>query len=385
MVSPIRVAVTGAAGQIGYALIFRLASGQVFGPQQPIILHLIEVPPVMPALDGVMMELDDCAFPTLAGVEKADSSHLEDGFRDCNFVLCVGSVPRKEGMERGDLIRVNGPIFTSTGKAIQAAAAPDVRVVGDRQSVQHELPDRHAPCAEDSPRAMVCHDAARSEPGRQPTGAQGRRRRRTASGTSASGETIRRRNFPISITRRSTAGRRRRSSATRRGSKARSSRRVQKRGAAVIKARGASSAASAANAVDRHGQKHRHADRRGDCISAAVCSDGSYGVDAGLIFGYPLTTDGKTLEDSAGSDAQRLRPRRRSTRRWPSFAANATRSRTCCRAERRREGSPRPKSGRRRLRRRRDGRASVSNGCLPVRPRGSDSSLRGRRKRLGPA
>ncbi len=129
MASPIRVAVTGAAGQIGYALIFRLASGQVFGPQQPVILHLIEVPPVMPSLDGVMMELDDCAFPTLAGVVKADSSHLEDGFRDCNFVLCVGSVPRKEGMERGDLIRVNGPIFTSTGKAIEAAAASDVRVV----------------------------------------------------------------------------------------------------------------------------------------------------------------------------------------------------------------------------------------------------------------
>src|SRR5271170_4515840 len=129
MTSPIRVAVTGAAGQIGYALIFRIASGEVFGTKQPVILHLVEVPPVMGALDGVMMELDDCAFPTLAGVVKADSNHLEDGFRDCHFILCVGSVPRKEGMERGDLIRVNGPIFTSTGKAIQAAAAADVRVL----------------------------------------------------------------------------------------------------------------------------------------------------------------------------------------------------------------------------------------------------------------
>ena len=96
MTSPIRVAVTGAAGQIGYALVFRIASGQVFGPDQPVILHLIEVPPVMSALDGVEMELDDCAFPALAGVVKADSEHLEDGFADCNFVLCIGSVPRKK-------------------------------------------------------------------------------------------------------------------------------------------------------------------------------------------------------------------------------------------------------------------------------------------------
>ena len=129
MKAPIRVAVTGAAGNIGYALIFRLASGEVFGPDQPVILHLVEMPPVLPALDGVEMELDDCAFPTLAGVVKADSDHLEDGFGDCNWVLCVGSVPRKAGMERGDLIRINGPIFTSTGKAINDASAKDVRVL----------------------------------------------------------------------------------------------------------------------------------------------------------------------------------------------------------------------------------------------------------------
>lgn len=128
MTAPIRVAVTGAAGQIGYAMIFRIASGEVFGPNQPVILHLVEVPPVLPALTGVQMELDDCAFPTLAGVVKADSDHLEDGFRDCNFVICVGSVPQ-DGMERSDLIRINGPIFTKTGQAIQNAAAKDVRVL----------------------------------------------------------------------------------------------------------------------------------------------------------------------------------------------------------------------------------------------------------------
>ena len=129
MKPPIRIAVTGAAGNIGYAMVFRLASGAILGPDQPVILHLVEIPPVLSALDGVEMELDDCAFPTLAGVVKADSDHLEDGFGDCNLVLCVGSVPRKKGMERGDLIRVNGPIFTSTGKAINAAAAKDVRIL----------------------------------------------------------------------------------------------------------------------------------------------------------------------------------------------------------------------------------------------------------------
>ncbi|MCA9110586.1 MAG: malate dehydrogenase, partial [Planctomycetaceae bacterium] len=129
MPAPIHVAVTGAAGNIGYALVFRLASGEVFGPDQPVVLHLVEIPPVLKALDGVEMELDDCAFPTLAGVVKADSDHLEDGFADCNWVLCVGSIPRGKGMERGDLIRVNGPIFTNTGKAINNAAAKDVRVL----------------------------------------------------------------------------------------------------------------------------------------------------------------------------------------------------------------------------------------------------------------
>ncbi len=129
MKPPIRVAVTGAAGQIGYALLFRLASGEIFGCDQPVILHLVELPQALGALDGIEMELDDCAFDTLAGVVKADSDHLEDGFANCNYVLCVGSVPRKAGMERGDLIRINGPIFVNTGKAINNAAAKDVKVL----------------------------------------------------------------------------------------------------------------------------------------------------------------------------------------------------------------------------------------------------------------
>ena len=124
---PIRVAVTGAAGQIGYALLFRIASGQMFGPSQPVILHLIEIEPALPALEGVCMELDDCAFPLLKGtVPTAD---LDVGFNGVNWALLVGSVPRKQGMERGDLLGINGKIFTGQGQAIQNNAASDVRTL----------------------------------------------------------------------------------------------------------------------------------------------------------------------------------------------------------------------------------------------------------------
>src|SRR5512135_2628647 len=124
--SPIRVAVTGAAGQIGYALLFRIASGGVFGPNQPVILHLIEIEPALPALQGVLMELDDCAFPLLKGVVA--TANLDEGFRSVNWALLVGSIPRKAGMERKDLLGINGKIFIGQGQAIQRNAAKDVRV-----------------------------------------------------------------------------------------------------------------------------------------------------------------------------------------------------------------------------------------------------------------
>src|SRR5262245_45268275 len=125
--SPIRVAVTGAAGQIGYALIFRIASGAMFGPNQPVILHLIEIEAVLPALNGVVMELDDCAFPLLKGV--VPTANLAEGFRGVNWALLVGSVPRKAGMERKDLLGINGKIFIGQGQSIQKSAASDVRVL----------------------------------------------------------------------------------------------------------------------------------------------------------------------------------------------------------------------------------------------------------------
>src|SRR5579862_8059257 len=125
--SPLHVAVTGAAGQIGYSLLFRIASGAMFGPQQPVILHLIEIEPALPALGGVVLELDDCAFPLLKSVVTTAS--LEEGFRGVNWALLVGSIPRKAGMERKDLLGINGKIFIGQGRAIQKNAAPDVRVL----------------------------------------------------------------------------------------------------------------------------------------------------------------------------------------------------------------------------------------------------------------
>src|SRR6478736_4505775 len=125
--SPIRVAVTGAAGQIGYSLLFRIASGSMFGPDQPVILHLIEIEPALPALNGVVMELDDCAFPLVKGI--VPTANLDEGFRGVNWALLVGSVPRKAGMERKDLLGINGKIFIGQGQAIQKNAARDVRVV----------------------------------------------------------------------------------------------------------------------------------------------------------------------------------------------------------------------------------------------------------------
>src|SRR2546423_14889130 len=125
--NPLRVAVTGAAGQIGYSLIFRIASGAMFGPKQPVILHLIEIEPALPSLAGVVMELDDCAFPLIKGI--VPTANLDEGFRGVNWALLVGSIPRKANMERKDLLSINGKIFIGQGQAIQKNAASDARIL----------------------------------------------------------------------------------------------------------------------------------------------------------------------------------------------------------------------------------------------------------------
>ncbi|MEZ6045829.1 MAG: malate dehydrogenase [Planctomycetaceae bacterium] len=280
MKAPIRVAVTGAAGQIGYALLFRIASGQVFGADQPVILHLVEVPPVMAALDGVEMELDDCAFPTLAGVVKADSDHLEQGFGDCNFVLCVGSVPRKAGMERGDLIRVNGPIFTNTGKAIQAAAAKDVRVVvvGNPCNTNCLIAMANAP---DVPRdrwyAMTMLDENRA----------------VTQLAKKSGKTVCDvKNLTIWGNHSATqypdfCNHRQPTAADVIGDeswlKETFIETVQKRGAAVIQARGASSATRRLRMPIIDTVKNIMPYSRRGNFQCAICGDGSYGIEEGLI------------------------------------------------------------------------------------------------------
>jgi malate dehydrogenase len=283
--------VTGAAGQIGYSLIFRIASGEVFGPNQPVVLHLVEVPPAMGALEGVHMELDDCAFPTLAGVVKADSDHLEDGFRNCNYVVCVGSIPRKQGMERGDLIKINGPIFTSTGRAIAAAAASDVKVlvVGNPCNTNALIAMHNAPgVPSDRFYAMTRLDENRA------VSLLARKSGQPVSAVSnlaiwGNHSATQYPDFyqakiggkPVTQVIGDQAWLQSEFLTT-----------VQQRGAAVIKARGASSAASAANAIVDNLKSIHTPTPSGQWFSAAVCSDGSYGVDPGLISSFPLTTNG---------------------------------------------------------------------------------------------
>ena len=179
MTTPIRVAVTGAGGQIGYALIFRIASGGLFGPDQPVALRLLEITPALPALNGTLMELEDCAFPLLADVKATDKA--EEAFDGADWVILVGGLPRKDGMSRADLIRANGPIFTGQGKAINDAAGPERPRPDRRQPVQHQLPDRPVARPEGPRRPLVRHDPARPEPRRVAAREEGGRARRPRS------------------------------------------------------------------------------------------------------------------------------------------------------------------------------------------------------------
>jgi malate dehydrogenase len=289
--APVHVTVTGAAGQIGYSLVFRIASGQLLGPDQPIVLRLLEIEPAMKGLQGVAMELDDCAFPLLS--DMVLTSNTEEAFDGTSWALLVGSVPRKAGMERGDLLSINGGIFAPQGKAIQNKAARDVRilVVGNPCNTNCLIARSNAP---DVPAerwfAMTRLDENR-----------------------ATTQLAKKANVPVaSVTNMAIWGNH---SATQYPD-ARNARiggrptfevikdhawlkgefisAVQKRGAAVIEARGLSSAASAANAVIESVSSIRTATPRGDWTSLAVCSKGEYGTPEGLQFGFPVATDGTT-------------------------------------------------------------------------------------------
>jgi malate dehydrogenase len=291
--TPIRVAVTGAAGQIGYSLLFRIASGAMFGPDQPVILHLIEIEPALKVLNGVVMELDDCAFPLLKGVVA--TANLDEGFRGVNWSLLVGSVPRKQGMERKDLLGINGKIFIGQGKAIEKNAATDARVlvVGNPCNTNCLIAMNNAPGI---PRerwfAMTMLDQNRAK---------------TQLAQKAKVDVTQVSNIAIWGNHSSTmypdfynariSGR----PATdviqdEAWFKDTFIPTVQKRGAAIIEARGLSSAASAANAVVDTIRKLTTPTHPDDSFSVAICSDGSYGIEKGLMFSYPIRSNGSKWE-----------------------------------------------------------------------------------------
>lgn len=289
---PITVSVTGAAGQIGYALLFRIASGAMFGPDQPVALRLIEIEPAMNALQGVVMELADCAFPLLQSVTT--SSDLDEGFKGTNWALLVGSVPRGAGMERNDLLGINGKIFTGQGEAIGRSAADDVRVVvvGNPCNTNCLIAMQHASgVPNDRFFAMTRLDENRAKS-----------QLAVKAGVHSSAVT----NLCIWGNHSSTqypdfynakiAGKPATEVITDESWLQQTFiPAVQQRGSAIIKARGASSAASAANGVVDTVRSLCTPTPAGDWFSVAVCSTGAYGIDAGLIASMPIRTeDGKT-------------------------------------------------------------------------------------------
>jgi malate dehydrogenase len=290
MKAPIRVAVTGAAGQIGYALLFRIASGAMFGAEQPVILHLIEIEPALPTLQGVVMELQDCAFPLLKGI--VPTADLNVGFKDVNWALLVGSVPRKAGMERKDLLSINGKIFTGQGKAIAANAAKDVRilVVGN-------------PC---NTNCLIAMNNAKSIPADRWFAMTMLDQNRATSQLAAKAgvDTTAVSNVAVWGNHSSTMfpdyfnakiGGKPATEVIKHEIWFKDTfiPTVQQRGAAIIKARGLSSAASAANAVVDTVRNLVNPTPAGTCFSVGVCSDGSYGIEKGLIYSFPIVSDGK--------------------------------------------------------------------------------------------
>ncbi len=291
--TPIRVAVTGAAGQIGYSLLFRIASGAMFGPNQPVILHLIEVEQALGALQGVCMELDDCAFPLLKGI--VHTANLDEGFKGVNWALLVGAVPRKAGMERKDLLGINGKIFTGQGQAIAKNAASDIRVlvIGNpcntnaliaMNNAKGVSPDRFFAMT------MLDENRARTQLAKKASADVTAITNLAIWGNHSStmypdffNAKINGRPVPDVISHREWLEKD--FIAT-----------VQQRGAAIIKARGLSSAASAANAVVDTVRNLTTPTKSGDWFSVSICTPGDYGIEKGLIFSYPIRTDGRKWE-----------------------------------------------------------------------------------------
>jgi len=289
MSKPIRVVVTGAAGHIGYSLLPRIANGAMFGPDQPVFLHLVEIEPAMQALEGVVMELEDCAFPLLEGIKA--TSDLDAGFDGVNWALLVGSVPRGKGMERKDLLGINGKIFTGQGQAINRNAASDVRtlVVGNPCNTNCLIAMNSATdVPDDRWFAMTRLDENRAK--MQLADKAGVHSSEVTNMTIWGNHSATQ--YPDFYNAKIGG-----SPATEKISdeawlQSDFIETVQKRGAAVIQARGMSSAASAANAIIGTVQSLTTPTPEGDWHSVCVCSDGSYGMDKGLISSFPVRSDG---------------------------------------------------------------------------------------------
>ncbi|HEX6833452.1 MAG TPA: malate dehydrogenase [Rudaea sp.] len=298
MKSPVRVLVTGAAGQIGYALLFRIAAGDMLGKDQPVILHLLEITPALPALQGVVMELNDCAFPTLAGVVATDDVNV--AAKDVDYALLVGARPRGPGMERKDLLEANGAIFAPQGKALNAHAKRNVKVlvVGNPANTnaliaQSNAPDLDPNCF--SAMVRLDHNRALSQLAEK-TGAHTTDIRKvTIWGNHSSTQ------YP-DLHHATVKGDAALKLVDEKWYKETFIPTVQQRGAAIIKARGASSAASAASAAIDHMHTWVHGTADGDWASMAIPSDGSYGIQPGVIYGYPVTVKGGNATIVQGLD-----------------------------------------------------------------------------------
>lgn len=284
MKSPVRVTITGAAGQIGYQLAFRIASGQLLGSDQPVILQLLEIPPALPALQGVVMELDDCAFSTLAGVVATDDPNT--AFKDSDYALLVGARPRGPGMERKDLLQANAAIFSVQGRSISEHASRDIRVlvVGNPANTNALIASSNAPDID--PRNFTAmtrldHNRAKAQLAAKTNSHVNDIRRMTIWGNHSATQ------YPDihhAIV----------------DNKAASDLvdqawlsddfipTVQQRGAAIIEARGASSAASAASAAIDHMHDWALGTPDGDWVSMGIPADGSYGIDPGIVYSFPV-------------------------------------------------------------------------------------------------
>ena len=290
MRTPVRVAVTGAAGQIAYSLLFRIASGEMLGPDRPVILQLLEIPPALPALRGVVMEIDDCAYPLVHGSVVTDDPN--EAFRDARFAVLVGARPRSKGMERGDLLADNGRIFGPQGRALNEHAARDVKVlvVGNPANTNALITMKNAPDLDPSQFTAMTrldHNRAVARLAAHTSAAVGDVSRMTIWGNHSATQ------FP-DLRHATVGGRPAPELVSDAWVREEFIPGIQQRGAEIITARGLSSAASAGYAALSHMRDWVRGSRDGDWLSMAVPSDGSYGVPEGLFYSYPVTVrDGR--------------------------------------------------------------------------------------------